>query len=235
MRHVTSSGVRRKLGRISALAGLMAAMALHTARADHCHADEVLLGSRVETLQNTVYQVDTCMKGSGPWTRGELDVFNRVLTSLPDTPERRWVMGHVALIRRHVPGDSPIWAGRADNGSAALIVNDEFFSETSAAARRTLVAFESGKAFYVRYELESWDARHMQDFRQAMMNMISAGKAADERNADMYDRTSQFGGVFRVRMLQLPPKPEWLGALRELDKLVDRYASPDAERVKGSP
>jgi hypothetical protein len=75
----------------------------------------------------------------------------------------------------------------------------------------------------------------MNGFRPAMMDMISAGKATDERNADMYDSSSQFGGVFRVRMLQLPPKPEWQGALRELDKLVDRYASPDAERARGSP
>lgn len=226
---VKLNGARGDFRYLSILVGLTALIACHTAYADHCHADEVLLGSHVETEGNTEYEVDTCMKGNGPWTRDNLDVINRVLTSLPDTSEKRWLMGHVVLVRRHASDSSPIWAGRDNDGNAALIVNDRFFSSgTSDKVRRSLLAFEAGKVFYIRYDLEQWDARHMNNYRQSMMDMIAAGKAPNEPNADMFDRTSQFGGVFRVRMLKLPPKPEWMAALRELDNLVVRYASPDA-------
>ncbi len=229
MLQLTSEVPRWEARCLSILAGLVGLAVWHAAYADHCHSDEVLLGSRVEIVGNTEYQVDTCMKGSGPWTRGDLDVLNGVLASLPDTAEKRWVMGHLHLVRRHAPGFSPIWAGRASDGSAELIVNDGFFSiETPAAVRRSLLAFEAGKAFYIRYELELWDARHMNNYRQVQMDMVSAGKAPNEPNADMYDRHSQFAGMFRVRMLQVPSKREWTKALREFDNLVDRYASPDA-------
>lgn len=228
MHRTTSVGIRRKAGYLAIIVGLAASLAWHGAQAEHCHVDEVLLATRVETEGNTVYQVDTCMKGSGPWAREELDALNGVLTGLPDTLERKWVMGHVAVIREH---ERPHTPGMADPPISArpgkLIVRDGFFA-LDIEVQKSLLAFEAGKAFYARYKLDPWFARHMTPYGPLLLEMVSAGKAPEEPNSDMYDGASQFGGMFRVRMLKLPAKSKWKAALREFDKLMVRYASPDA-------
>lgn len=227
MRQVIFSCTRRKAGYLAILAGLAASMVWHAAYADHCHADEVLLESHTETEGDKIYEVDSCMKGSGPWTRSDLNAFNGVLASLPDTQEKRWVTGHVAVIREHERPHSP---GMADPPIAAgpgkLIIRDQFLA-LDVSVQKSLLAFEAGKAFFARYSLDSWFTRHMTQYGSLLEDMISAGKAPGEPNADMFDGASQFGGVFRVRMLQVSPKPDWATALREFDGLVVRYATPD--------
>lgn len=227
MCQIISAGTKWKAGYLAILAGLAASIVWHAAYADHCHSDEVLLESHTETEGDTLYQVDTCMKGNGPWTRNDLDALNDVLASLPDTPEKRWVVGHVAVMRKHEKPHSPGMADPPISADAGkLIIRDQFFA-LDIKVQKSLLAFEAGKAFYARYALDSWFARHMTQYGSLLEDMVSAGKVPREPNADMFDGASQFGGVFRVRMLQISPRTEWTAALREFDRLVSRYASPD--------
>ena len=86
--------------------------------------------------------------------------------------------------------------------------------------QRSLFAFESGKAFFVKADMKSWFNINLSNYSSAMNEMTAAGKAPDEPNRDWLDPPSQFGGLFRAAMLQLPTRPAWREPLRKLDKLL---------------
>jgi len=113
------------------------------------------------------------------------------------------------------------------NGHVALFFNDNFFSSESPATQRSLFAFESGKALFVKLDLGSWFNTNLSRYSSAMDEMVTAGRAPDETDTDLgFDVPSLFGGLFRAEMLQLPPREGWHEPLRKLDKLLLRQNSP---------
>jgi hypothetical protein len=86
------------------------------------------------------------------------------------------------------------------------------------------VAFESGKALFIKLDLGPWFAKNMTGDSAAMEEMIVAGKALGEPNADFADAPSQFGGLFRVEMLRISAAghPGWQAPLRKLETMLRR-------------
>jgi hypothetical protein len=229
------------------VAGLFGAAPAHAQGA--CDPGDTLLGSATSQVGNQIVQKNFCAKTPGPWSRGELDHVVSVLNAMPDTPARKWVMANITLVRKHDAAKVPVgvigpdgvtrfppgpvlpplpspWAGMQDN-QAELVFNDAFSSE-SPAVQRSLIAFESGKAFYLKLNLDQRFSRNLSAYAPAMGEMLAAGKAPGERNDDFADTSSQFGALFRVAMLQIPTAghPGWQAPLKKLDDMLRRLTPP---------
>jgi len=200
-----------------------------------CDPGDTLLGSKIRVEDGKTFRDDYCAKTPGPWSRAELDRVFSVWNNMPDTPAKAWAIKNVSYERRH---DTPVcvidargikrcdampspYAGLHD-GQAQLIFNDSFFSETPA-VQRSLFAFESGKALYLKLDLGSWSSMNFNAYAPAVDEMLTAGKAPGEPNDDR-DAASQFGGLFRVEMLQISATnhPAWKAPLAKLEALLRR-------------
>lgn len=227
--------------------GLYGAIALPAHADGGCDPGETFLGSKERQAGNRIFRDTYCAKTAGSWSRNELDRVFGVLNTLPDTPAKEWTNKNVAFVRDSEKGKPPVcwinskgekkclsnkvpspYVGRVDdkgrkttspNGHVALFFNDDFFSESSA-VQRSLFAFESGKALFIKSDLESWFAINLNGYSSAMDEMVAAGKAPNEPNIDLIDPPSQFGGLFRAAMLQLTTRPGWREPLSKLDKLL---------------
>jgi hypothetical protein len=194
-----------------------------------CDAGDTLLGSKTYQDGGKTFRTDYCTKAPGPWSRADLDHIFNVWSSMPDTPAKAWVIKNISFVRRH---DTPICMinmkgekicetmpspyASLHGEQATLTFNDRFFQETPA-VQQSLFAIESGKAFYLKLDIGSrFDA-----YAPAMDEMLLAGKASGEPNADR-DAPSQFGGLFRIAMLQTSAKdhPAWTAPLAKLDALL---------------
>jgi len=240
MRHAFAGGLLL----VAALYGAAPARALGA-----CDAGDTLLGSTTSREGDKILQHNYCAKTPGPWARGELDHVVSVLRDMPDTPARKWVMANITLVRKHDGAKVPVgvigadgvkrfpsgpvvpplpspWADLHEN-QAQLVFNDAFSSE-SPAVQRSLFAFESGKAFYLKLNLDSWFSLNLSAYAPAMEEMLAAGKAPGEPNDDFADTSSQFGALFRVAMLQIPTAghPGWQAPLKKLDDMLRRLTPP---------
>jgi hypothetical protein len=207
-----------------------------------CDAGDTLLGSNIRHDGDKTFRDDYCAKAPGSWSRAELDHVFSVWNSMPDTPAKAWVMKNVTFMRKQDKVQPPICVIGRDgvkkcssplqmaspyatlyNDQAALIFNDNFFSETPA-VQRSLFAFESGKALYLKLNLGSWFSLNLSAYAPAMGEMLAAGKAQGEPNDDFADASSQFGALFRVAMLQIPAAghPGWQAPLAKLDAMLRR-------------
>ena len=177
-----------------------------------CNPGDTLLWSQTRQVGNMIVREDHCAKTPGPWAAGELDRAIGVLKAMPETPAKAWVLQNVALVRKH---DTPVcvinlkgkkvcdampspYAGLHD-GQAQLIFNDSFFSETPA-VQKSLFAFESGKAFYLKLDLGA----RFNAYAPAMDEMLRAGKVP-ANPMPIWIRRPSLAGCSGSRCCKSPP------------------------------
>lgn len=223
---------------LSLVIGMWGAIPLPAHADNGCPTGQTFLGAKEVKEGQGLYRYTYCAEAPGPWSREELDRMFGLLSNLPDTPAKAWTMKHVMLVREprvcwNTKCAKSLWpspsAGRADasgqralfdNGQLALFFNDRFFSE-SPAVQRSLFAFESGKALFLSLGPNPpWFDKNLGNYNAALREMGFAGRAPGEPNADLVDGASALGGLFRVAMLQIPPRAGWREPLARLDRLL---------------
>jgi len=145
---------------------------------------------------------------------------------------RNWIKDNVKCEMQ--PAFNPLVDRFGISASHQLLVTPKVFNALPPGQQVNLLAFELGKVFFVRTVIEAdpsqkairpyFSELEWQDMAQAEFDSVSLrqGESPKLINLTDSDETSQFGYVFRVELLKIPPgHVDWTNARKEFHAFAD--------------